>query len=113
VDAIPAREVIGALGRDADRRIQAEQARGDRLQEKLMDETVAHARTDERLHRGQMQSGAQVLLQILGSAAIGFGLGGMGTVRTLVSWAWCVGGLVIAVFGCWPIISLRMGRYRG
>jgi len=110
-ETLPARAVFGALGREANRRLDAAQGRGDRLQEELMREKVAHARTDERLRTGQMQSGAQLLLQIVGSVALGYGLARLETAATWAALAWCVSGLIIAVFGCWPIISLRIGRY--
>lgn len=98
--------VLRVVFRDADRRLR----RGDRLQEELTDERVAHARTDERLRQGQMQAGTQAFLTALGGTILGFGLAEL---RAHPSWfdgVTAAVGLVMIAVGTWPILSARSGR---
>lgn len=110
--AVRGRQVRGLLAimfRQADRRAASEQARIERIQAKLTEETVAHARTDEKLKARQMQTGAQVMLQVFGSGLLGYGLAELKS-PGYMGIAFCAIGILMVGFGCWPLISLRWPR---
>jgi hypothetical protein len=98
--------VAGAIFRDIDRRLR----RADELQEDLTAEKVAHARTDERLRSGQLQSSAHAFLTALGGAFLGFALPELKKDPSWFDGLIALIGVAMLVVGCWPIVSARSIR---
>lgn len=100
-------DFLRAFGRDAQWRLEEEIRRGDALQDRLADERVAHARTDERLRTGQLMSGAHAFLQVIGGAFLGYGFGRLDSPNPWIGVGFIVPGVVMIAAGCWPVLSVR------
>jgi hypothetical protein len=100
------RRTITVVGRAPDRLLRESEDRGRLLRDELERERVAHARTEERLQNVKGQNGAQLLLQALGGAALGWAGGKL--LEGQPSWlagVVAMAGLVFLAFGSWPFPS--------
>lgn len=105
------RRTITVVGRAQDRLLRESEDRARLLRDELEQERVAHARTDERLQNVKGQNGAQLLLQALGGAALGWAGGKL--LEGQPSWSAVVvaiAGLLFLAFGSWPFLRARRGR---
>jgi hypothetical protein len=105
--------VVQVVAQHMDQRLQSALCRGDELQEKLMNEKVNHAHTDERLRLGNAQSAAQRMLQIFGAASFAYGLSKLEASQYFAAGILVSVGVVMILVACWPIITLRWRRNRG
>lgn len=92
--------VLQIVGDGIDRQLVRNDETIEKVQAALRDETVAHARTDERLKNALRKSGTSAFLNGLGGAFLGYGLGnyehGPGILCIVL-------GVLLLAVGCWPL----------
>ncbi len=102
------RSIIKIVAKDYVRRLASAEAIVDKLRSDLQAEKIAHARTEERLKNAQQQTGAHVLLQLLGAISLTYGLTELETGS--LAWVFIAIGLGMILYGCWPFVSARWWR---
>ena len=101
------KDILQIVARGVDQELDARQRRIEKLQEHNVQLQVGHARADERLRSGQLQSGGQLLMASLGGTFLGYGIGKIEAGSSIFGCVVSVIGLVMLVYGCWPVISIR------
>jgi tetrahydromethanopterin S-methyltransferase subunit B len=99
------REMAKIAGESVDLWVGRQDKKISELERLLRDEKVAHARTEERLNNALQKSGTNAVLNSLGGALFGYGLGA--STNALV---FMVIGAILLILGSLPWASLLLGR---